>query len=109
MNTPPPKDGTPIIACGRITSVYADPALNYTDSFCALVKWECTTHCAWHYIPNNRAISHIDDEVVIDWWCPPPEGWPLPSIPDQERIDVLWEAIQKADKAKAEEKAEDKR
>lgn len=78
MNTtPPPKDGTPIIAVGRI--IYEDEISTIVDPFCAVIFWKDGNSCSypgWYYFWGyGMAIaSSFEDTVKVDYWDLLPGG-----------------------------------
>lgn len=76
LTSPPPKDGTTIIAIGRLK--YEDEFSVTFEPFVLAVRWERdqSNYEGWHYRRDGMTVaSTLDDEVIIDYWLPyPPEG-----------------------------------
>lgn len=73
FNGNPPKDGTPIVAVGRVIS--RGECSTTVDSFVALIRWgQCRSgHVGWLFDRIGMTVARTpDDEVVVDWWLPMP-------------------------------------
>ena len=71
----PPKDGTPIVAIGRV--IWRDEYSTSVDSFVALIRWEKdrSGYEGWHFDRDGMTVARtLDDEVMVDWWLPLPSN-----------------------------------
>ena len=71
----PPKDGTPIVAVGRV--IWSDEFSTTSEPFCAAISWQSTdsgfTGWCHHLGEYHLAVARsLDDEVKVDAWMP----WP---------------------------------
>lgn len=67
--TEPPKDGSVIVAVGRV--IVTDEISTFVESFVAAVRWEKdqSGYEGWHYNRDGMTVARaLDDEVKIDWW-----------------------------------------
>jgi hypothetical protein len=67
----PPKDGTPVVAVGRVIS--RDEFSTAVDPFCTVIFWSKTESGfeGWCLGLNEYKIavaSQLEDEVKIDFW-----------------------------------------
>ncbi len=74
----PPKDGTPIVACGRILSSFSgDPEHRMSDPFCAAIFWRKESDWSgwllWLDEHHLVVASGEKDEVKIDRWLEYPK------------------------------------
>lgn len=72
--TPPPQDGTVIVAIGRV--IYSDEFSTSVDPFVAALVWEMdnSRYEGWHTQKDRMSVARtLDDEVKIDWWLPFPK------------------------------------
>lgn len=77
--TEPPKDGTPIVAIGRVIS--RDEFSTWAEPFLAGVVWfkDGSGFEGWHYRSDGMTVARtLDDEVKVDWWARFPEGLRAP-------------------------------
>lgn len=67
----PPKDGTTIIAVGRV--IWSDEISTSVDPFVAPVRWmkNQSGYEGWHYDDRGglAVARSLDDEVRVDWWA----------------------------------------
>lgn len=71
----PPKDGTPIVAIGRI--IWRDEYSTSVDSFVAAIRWlkDQSGYECWHFDRDGMTVARtLDDEVMVDWWLPMPSN-----------------------------------
>lgn len=71
----PPKDGTPIVAVGRI--IYTDEWSTTVEPFCAAIHWVGKPSgfagwCQWIGEFHLAVAESLQDKVVIDHWLPFP-------------------------------------
>jgi len=69
----PPKDGSFIVAVGRVIS--SDECFTSVDPFVAAVYWEkdSSGYEGWHFRDTGMVVAcSLDDEVKIDYWNPYP-------------------------------------
>jgi len=70
---PPPMDGTPIVAVGRI--VWSDEDGGGSYPFAALVAWDSEVGQWVHGHGCPATVTTWEDEVAhIDFWLPDPEA-----------------------------------
>lgn len=68
-----PKDGTPIVAIGRV--IWHDEYSTSVDSFVAVIRWlkDQSGYEGWHFDRDGMTVARtLDDEVMVDWWLPLP-------------------------------------
>lgn len=68
--TEPPKDGSVIVAVGRL--IVTEEFLTGVDFFVSAVRWEKdqSGYEGWHYNSDGMTVARaLDDEVKIDWWA----------------------------------------
>jgi len=66
----PPKDGTAIVAVGRV--IWSDEFSTTADSFVAAIRWEKdqSGYEGWHFERDGMTVARtLDDEVLVDWWA----------------------------------------
>lgn len=71
----PPKDGTPIVAIGKV--MYDDGLGTYAEPFTAAITWGSNQFNdikeGWHYLKDGMSLpSTLEDEVIIHYWLPYP-------------------------------------
>ena len=69
----PPKDGTTIVAIGRVIS--RDEFSTCVEPFVKAVRWEkdSSGYEGWHLADDGMVLAcSLDDKVVIDYWNPMP-------------------------------------
>lgn len=69
----PPKDGTPIVAIGRIICHYECSI--FVEPFTAFIFWEKDSSGfeGWHFVAGGLSVARtLEDEVKIDSWINPP-------------------------------------
>jgi len=69
----PPKDGTVIVAVGRV--VWSEFSTS-VDRFVAAIRWEkdSSGYEGWHYSRDGLTVAREPgDEVKVDWWANFPE------------------------------------
>ena len=69
----PPKDGTPIVAVGRI--IYSDEFSTTVEPFTATIYWNKTKsdYEGWMFWCGGLSVQReLDDEVKIDFWIERP-------------------------------------
>lgn len=72
-----PKDGTEIVAIGRVIST--DEFSTLSDPFTAGIFWlnHESGFEGWHFISDRMSVARTpDDKVMIDWWLPFPKAEP---------------------------------
>ncbi len=72
----PLKDGSPIVAIGRVIMHDSQDGWTCVDPFVAAVRWEkdASGYEGWHFIRDGMVLaSSLEDEVRIDFWNPYPE------------------------------------
>ena len=65
----PPKDGTSIVAIGRL--IYEEEGCMTTvEPFCAVIHWSAAVgqYIGWHYRDGLAVPRTPDDEVMLDAW-----------------------------------------
>jgi len=70
---PPLKDGTTIVAVGRV--IITEDICTSVDSFVAAIYWEkdSSGYEGWHFRDTGMVVAcSLDDEVKIDYWNPYP-------------------------------------
>jgi hypothetical protein len=70
----PPKDGTVIVAIGRL--IWTDEWSTYVDRFLAEIRWEkdSSRYEGWHYSHSGMTVARqLDDEVMVDCWAHTPK------------------------------------
>lgn len=71
--TEPPKDGTIIVAIGRV--IWHDDISTTVDSFTGAVMWikDESGYEGWHFAKDGMVVAcGLDDEVKVDYWNLPP-------------------------------------
>jgi hypothetical protein len=71
--TEPPKDGSTIVAVGRV--IFSDEFSTTCESFVASVRWikDQSNYEGWHFAKDGITVAQtLEDEVKIDWWLPYP-------------------------------------
>lgn len=71
---PPPKDGTIIVAVGRV--IWTNDISTSVDQFVGSIMYlnVIGKHEGWHWSKDGMTVGlTIDDEVKIDWWLPLPK------------------------------------
>ena len=66
----PPKDGTVIVAVGRV--IWSDEFSTSVDQFVAAIRWEkdSSGYEGWHYNRDGMVLATtLQDEVKVDWWA----------------------------------------
>lgn len=72
--TPPPQDGTHIVAVGRV--ICSDDISTWVEPFVAELIWETdrSGYEGWHHTRDQMSVARtLDDVVKIDWWVPVPK------------------------------------
>ena len=66
----PPKDGTPIVASGRI--IWSDSFSTSVDAFTSTIRWytDSSGYTGWHYVRCGCVVGQHGDEVIVDFWIP---------------------------------------
>lgn len=73
-NDEPPRDGTVIVALGRV--LWQAELVRVSEPFTAAVRWQAGDFPCWTYADSKMAVACTPEDVVsIDWWAPLPEGW----------------------------------
>lgn len=74
LTADPPKDGTTIVAIGRVIS--RGVCSTSVDRFVAAIRWlkDQSGHEGWHFDREGSTVSRLDDEVIVDWWLPMPDS-----------------------------------
>jgi len=67
----PPKDGTPIVAVGRV--IYSDGLLTSVDPLCSQIFWSKPKSgyegwCFYLGATQLAVASRLEDKVKIDFW-----------------------------------------
>ena len=71
--TEPPKDGTEIVAIGKI--MFTEDCYTAAEPFMAAIRWikDDSGFDGWH-LANGMALARAaDDEVIIHWWIEYPK------------------------------------
>jgi hypothetical protein len=74
QKTEPPKDGTEIIAIGKV--MWRDLFSTTADPFVGAIRWykDQSDYEGWHYSDTGMAVAHaLDDEVIVHYWSLFPE------------------------------------
>jgi len=71
----PPKDGTRIVAIGKV--IIEDAWSTTADPFCTDLEWteKPGQSKGWHLSNGMSLVSCLEDEVIIHYWMP----YPLPN------------------------------
>lgn len=77
--TPAPKDGTVIVAVGRVIGCEPDDSGGSVTAFSGAVRWQEIArtknggHWFWADESDGLVVARdTRDQVVIDWWLPHP-------------------------------------
>lgn len=71
----PPKDGTPIVAIGKV--MFGDEFSTRAEPFVAAITWGSNRfqdiNTGWHFWHDGMSLPQcLEDEVIIHWWLPMP-------------------------------------